>query len=360
MINLESEQSKLVTASLLILAAVALACALIYTQAVMIPFVLAIFVTYMVAPLVDFLQVRVRIPRALSVIVALLVVLALLYVVGVLLAVSARGILQNQQLYEDRIATLIQQGVSGLDQLNINLGQEELARQLQSGARELPFMAWLRNMAGRLINLVSDGFLVLIFVVFLLLGRNPHRASMGIYAEIDSKVRKYIVTKVVLSAITGLLVGTILWMLNLDLALVFGVLTFLLNFIPSLGSIIAIMVPIPVAVIQYESLWPVLWVILLPGAVQMVIGNVIEPKLMGGNLELHPITVLFALVFWGILWGPAGMLLAAPITAVLRIILARIETTRPIANLLTGRLPSEQEQQKTSPDSTAGASAASD
>ena len=78
---------------------------------------------------------------------------------------------------------------------------------------------------------------------------------------------------------------------------------------------------------------------LVPGLVQITIGNGIEPLIMGGELDLHPVTVLLALIFWGLLWGLVGMLLAAPMTAVLRIVLERIHTTRPVAELLAGRLP---------------------
>jgi AI-2 transport protein TqsA len=79
--------------------------------------------------------------------------------------------------------------------------------------------------------------------------------------------------------------------------------------------------------------------IVIPGAIQFTIGNVIEPKLMGDGLDLHPLSILLALIFWGMIWGPVGMLMAAPMTAIMRIILARFETTGPAAELLAGRLP---------------------
>ena len=91
--------------------------------------------------------------------------------------------------------------------------------------------------------------------------------------------------------------------------------------------------------IQYDSGITIALVILLPGAVQFTIGNIVEPLVTGEGLDLHPVTILLALVFWGLLWGVVGMLLAAPITAVLRIVLGRLEITRPVAELLAGRLP---------------------
>ena len=196
-----------------------------------------------------------------------------------------------------------------------------------------------RGTAGTVVGLLTTGGLVAIFVVYLLAGRRPAELRTGFYAEIDAKVQRYIVTKVAVSATTGTLVGLILWLFGLELALVFGVAAFLLNFIPSVGSIVATLLPLPIALIQYESIWPIIGVLALPGAVQITIGNGVEPILLGESLDLHPVVVLLALIFWGMLWGVVGMLLAAPITAILRIVLARIETTRPVAEILAGRLP---------------------
>ena len=136
-----------------------------------------------------------------------------------------------------------------------------------------------------------------------------------------------------------MLSGLILWAIGLEPALVFGVLAFLLNFIPSVGSIVATLLPLPLALLQFESSLAITACVVLPGIVQFSIGNVVEPRVMGEGLDLHPVTVLLALIFWGLVWGMTGMLLATPITAVLRIILDRISATRPVAELLAGRLP---------------------
>jgi AI-2 transport protein TqsA len=103
--------------------------------------------------------------------------------------------------------------------------------------------------------------------------------------------------------------------------------------------VFATLLPIPIAVLQFDNPWMIAAVILVPGIFQLVIGNAVEPLIMGEGLDLHPVTVLLALIFWGLLWGVVGMLLAAPMTAILRIVLERIETTRPAAELLAGRLP---------------------
>ena len=187
--------------------------------------------------------------------------------------------------------------------------------------------------------MVTHGFLIMFFAVFLLIGRNPHERRHDIYAEIDSTIRRYITTMTAIAAVTALLVGFVLWAFGLNLAWLFALLVFALTFIPSVGPIIATLLPIPVAVAQFQDFWMVLAIVAVPGAIHMLIGNMVVPKLMGSGLELHPVTVLLALAFWGLLWGVVGMVLAVPIVAMLRIILSHFSTTRPLANLLAGHLP---------------------
>lgn len=323
------------TVSLLVLASVALGLALIYTRVVMVPFVLALLFTYLVSPLVDALQLRLKVPRGISIFVALLVVLGLIILLVLLITASSEGLAESAPIYRERLSLFAQSVFSILDRYDIDLGQADILQGLQ----QLPIINMIRSTAGGVVSFVSSGLLVLIFSVFLLSGRQPGVHSEGIYREIDVKIRRYIVTKVATSATTGVLVGLLLTLLGLDLALVFGVLAFFLNFIPNVGSIIATLLPLPLAFVQFDSTVRILLVLLLPGTVQMTVGNFLEPKLMGEGLNLHPVAILIALVFWGLIWGVVGMLLAAPITAVLQIVLGRFETTRPVANLLAGRLP---------------------
>ncbi len=336
-----TDYSLLTTVSMMVLAAVAIAGALHFTRQVMVPFVLAIFISYLVSPMVDFLRVQCRIPRPVAVAMALLVGAGLFTLMGLLVTSSTQNLLQpaNLQLYQDRIVAVVIKFFDMFESRNIDIGQELIATLQDPNLQDLPIVNMLRTTVGAAFGVVVNGVLVFIFVIFLLIGRNPNQFREGFYAQIDRKIRSYIVIKFITSATTGLLTWIILSLFGLDLALVFGVMAFLLNFIPSIGSIIATLLPLPIALIQFESGVAIAFVILLPGAVQFTIGTIVEPLVMGEGLDLHPVTILLALVFWGLLWGPVGMLLAAPITAVLRIVLGRLEITRPVAELLAGRLP---------------------
>ena len=195
---------------------------------------------------------------------------------------------------------------------------------------------------GTAVNVMGTLFLLLIFLAFLLAGRNPEHKRTGIYLEVDNKVRQYLIAKFAISGVTGIGVWAILWLFGFELAVLFGTLAFLLNFIPSVGSVIATLLPLPLALAQFgpqEQWWSVIGVVAVPGALQMLVGNVIEPRIMGRGLDLHPVTVILALAFWGLLWGVIGMMLAIPITAVVQLMLDRYETTRGVAQMLAGRLP---------------------
>jgi AI-2 transport protein TqsA len=412
-----AEQSVLVTASLVVVAVVALAAALIYTRAVMIPFVVALFIVALVAPIEDFQVKKLRLPRVVAVVVTLLVVLSVIALVSLFVYQSAQTIVSTAGEYSASFAYMANRALKPIESLyrdersrpqpkpaaSGDTGPEAAApapdkdtkpvehkpdifelypvvtdsnkmtaldvkprfapalqepneaavaagepnglskRELRIDTRQIVMdlrnyiFNIVSNAFGTIFGLTSGVLFVSVFVIFLLAGRNPYAEHSQVYRDVVQKVRRYVGTKVVVSAIVGLLVWLSLHKIGMELAGVFGVLTFLLNFIPSIGAIIATLLPIPIAVVEFgDSPSLIVLVIVIPTVIHNVMGNFIEPKLMGSGLDLHPVTILLALSFWGLLWGVVGMLLAAPITAALRIVLMQVETLRPVANLLAG------------------------
>ncbi|MBM66740.1 MAG: hypothetical protein CMH55_10945 [Myxococcales bacterium] len=329
------EQGNLTTVSLLVIASTCLAFALYWTRPVMVPFMLALFLTHLVAPLVDGLQLGLKAPRWVALFAAFLVIASLLTLLTLLLITSIGGLMENVDTFKEKGLQLVDRVLGLLTRWNIDLGQKDFVDRI----RELPVLPLLQDAVGGVMNFLTTSVLVALFAVFMILGRQPLEVRSGLWGEMDRKIRRYLATKVITSAVTGILVGSTLALFGLDLAMVFGFMAFLLNFIPSVGSIIATLLPLPIAMIQLESGLMVAAAIVIPGSIQFTIGNVIEPKLMGDGLDLHPLSILLALIFWGMIWGPVGMLMAAPMTAIMGIILARFETTRPAAEILAGRLP---------------------
>ena len=197
----------------------------------------------------------------------------------------------------------------------------------------------MTHLSSALMDLLSSAMMVLIFMFFLLLGDSSTAVRQnGVWTEIESGIRHYIVTKTVISLVTGALFGVVLWAFGIPLALVFGLLAFLLNYIPNIGPIIASLLPLPLILLHPDlSFFSMVVVIALSSSVQFISGNVLEPKIMGDSFRLHPVVILLTLMFWGMLWGIVGMFLATPITAALKIFLEQFDHTRPIARWLEGR-----------------------
>ena len=328
---------------LMIIAAILTAAALFWLKPIMVPLVLAIMLSYVLAPIVDLLVNKIRIPKMIAIFFALALSFGVIFLTGIMISSSIGTLKERSAEYEQHIQTMYSKGLSWanleltkLNDLGIHIDLSEGTELLS----KVPISSLMTSMTNTILDLLSNTFLILIFVIYLLEGREPSKKSTELMGRIEGKIKRYLLIKLVLSIGTGFLVGVLLTILGIDLAMVFGILAFILNFIPNVGSLLAMILPLPMVFVDPDFSWTLLVLALaLPGAVQMTIGNVIEPKLLGDSLELHPISVLLCLIFWGMLWGIPGMLLAAPMTAVLKIFLEGIEVTRPMALLLEGKLP---------------------
>jgi len=196
------------------------------------------------------------------------------------------------------------------------------------------------------LGVVKQSMIVLVFLFFLLLSSvKRDRPIGGAWGEMESRIRAYIVTMTTLSAATGAAVGAVLALFGVQAAVLFGLLTFLFNFIPNVGSFISIVLTIPIVWLSPGlTLTHKILAIVIPAAIQFVIGTFIQPKLMGDHMKLHPVVIVISLIFWGMLWGIVGAFLAVPITSIIRIACDRHPLTKPVANLMAGRLDALREE----------------
>ncbi len=157
------------------------------------------------------------------------------------------------------------------------------------------------------------------------------------FKAITEQVQRYIATKFLISLTTAILVGITLWLFNIDFLIVWAALTFFLNFIPNIGSVLAVILPAVMTLIQYESFTYMLIVAGVITAIQNIMGNILEPKIFGNRLGLNPLVILLSLLLWGYIWGIVGMFLSVPLTAVLKIILSNSgsENLRFISELMS-------------------------
>ncbi len=331
------------TVCLLVLAILAVAAAAYWLKPVLVPFVLAFFLTYSLLPIAALLHRYVKLPRWLALGVTLLVGVGLLAGVALITTASIKAFAGSSQTYVLQLQILRASAIESLPLRYFGVNPQDVEASVLEGSEQY-VGKFLRSSLDGVLSFLSNSVMVLIFLLFLLLGKltgppGSDRPSTGILGEIERNIQRYIIAKVLISLATGTLHGLILLALGVPFAVVFGVLAFLLNFIPNLGPVAATLLPLPVVILNPE-LSPLVKVlaIALPGVLQTVSGNVVEPKWMGDSLDLHPITVLITLIFFGMLWGLAGMFLATPITAIVRILFEKVEVTRPLSRLMAGKL----------------------
>tara|TARA_B110000438_G_scaffold298309_1_gene346305 strand:- start:2081 stop:3097 length:1017 start_codon:yes stop_codon:yes gene_type:complete len=327
------ENNKFITASLLILALIGVAFTLNYTKPIMIPFVIALLIRILIDPIINFQINKLHVHRIIAVLVSLVLIVFLFIIIVPFIVGSVATFLQSADDYNSKVLILIDYLISRLQENNILVDREVIRNTLIN----LPFLDWASAILSNSANFLSKFFLVVIMTLFLLMGKKPKNTSYE-WNEIIYHIEKYIFTKFVTSSATGILTGLIYWFLGIELAFIFGTLTFLLNFIPVFGSVIAVLIPLPVAFLQFADPTYVVLIILLPTIVHVIIGNILEPKIFGEAFGLHPITIILSLIFWGMIWGIIGVLLASPITAIIKISFEKFETTKPISRLLEGKI----------------------
>jgi len=335
----------------LILTALGIAGALYAFSTVLIPFVLAIFLTLCLIPAVDVQMKWLGIPRRTAILTTVLIGCAILVLAALLVTGAANQIVDSKDDYEKQFRAFLMRtrglfpsewytddpngpGSTGDDPNEPEGPSGPLIRIPTNTVRRM-----LGDMASSIMAVISNGLLVLIFMIFMVAGKGTYKAPKGsLWWEVEIRIKRYVLTMLLTSGVTGVLVGLVLTILKVKFGWMFGFLAFMLNFIPNIGSIIATILPLPVALIDPQlGLVSKILVLVIPGSIQFVVGNLLQPKLMGESLDLHPVVVLLSLVFFGTIWGIIGMFLAVPITAVIKIFLQRFGYTRAIADLASGK-----------------------
>lgn len=335
--------SKVAVACLVIIVIFICGVLLRLAKPVLFPLFLAIFLSFILSPILDVLT-RFKIPRIISILFILIITFFIIYLLGALFYSSGKAFASEFPKYGQKISSILTSLQEKLKLAPLEWKPLDWVEQLDINK----LGSFLLSIFGPFFSFISNLFLIFIFLVFILAGRGKTKIKIkdsfsdkrsqkiiDVIQNIDSQVQRYLAIKTVISFITGILATVILLIFGVDFAVVFGFFTFLLNYIPNIGSIIATVLPLSVAAIQFETLWPALWILILLGSIQMAIGNFIEPKLMGEGLGLSPLVVLFALFFWGWLWGIPGMILAVPLAAIIKIICSNIPSLQFVGTLMS-------------------------
>ncbi len=315
-------------------------------QALLLPLVIAGAVAYLISILAHAISsfgVRgLSVPKPLAMLLAIAIIcLSLSYLIQ-LITLNIQSVIKVAPEYQKNLEALIFKGY----QL---FGAEEIPN-IKEVLNQLNFGAYLQSFGATVRSLVSSTGIIIVYLIFLLLEqrtfgdkikaivRDPQRQedAFELIDKMRSDIRSYIGIKVLTSTATGLVSYVVLKIVGVDFASFWAVLIFLLNFIPTIGSIIATAFPSILTLVQFDTLGPFIITVSVLTSVQFCIGSLIEPKLMGNRLNLSPIVILLSLGLWGSIWGIPGMFLCVPITVIIMIICSYFPATRPVAILLSG------------------------
>ena len=310
---------------------------------ILVPILLSLFIATISAPPLLWLE-----RKGLPTILALLVVIGFVSAVGLLLVVLVGASLAEFQtqlpIYEQRLESLF---------INVNnfatgLGLTFQFSDISSAVNPESIAAGVGKLVNEVGGLVANAFLIFLTVIFILfeISTLPRKLEKIFSRPTDSierlsgfkrSLQRYLVIKSFTSLATGLLVWLMLTFLGIDFAVLWAVLAFFLNFVPNIGSIIAAIPAVLVALLQVSS-GTALWVAIGYFAINSVIGTVVEPRVAGRHLGLSPLVVFLSLVFWGWVLGPVGMFLSVPLTMMVRLVSESNENTRWIAVILSDRV----------------------
>ncbi len=319
--------------------------------AIVIPFLLSVFIAIILSPLYNFFNKK-GIPNGISLTLVITLFIVFLASVGKLIGTSAQEFSSNIGIYEQQLSSSFDKLTEFAISVGIELPEDEISAMINP--KEI--MQFSSGIVKGIGSMFTNSFVILLSVIFMLL-ESGHFASKISYAtrdsevvenieEILSKIKRYMVLKALISLFTGFVIWIALLIIGTDYAFLWAVLAFLLNFIPNIGSIIAAVPAVLLTFVQLGSFSALMVVIVYVGA-NVIIGSVIEPKIMGKGLGLSTLVVFLSLLFWGWLLGIVGMLLSIPLTIMAKIILDSNDNTKWISVLLgTGEISKTKEQNR--------------
>jgi predicted PurR-regulated permease PerM len=314
-------------------------------SSVFVPFLLAGFIGLLCAPALFWLRDR-GLPTPIALIVVLLGLLGIGALFGGLVSSSINEFTRALPSYQKSFGSVMTSLTATLADVGIDFGI--------STSETNPFdpkaaLGLVGNLASNLGSLLNNAFLLFLTVCFILLEASsfPHKVREAFgdspeiedrMAEIGESIRRYLAIKTLTSLLTGLLAYAALMLLGVNFAPLWGLIAFLLNFVPAVGSVIAAIPAVALAFIDNGGETAALVTLCYVG-INIAIGNFLEPRVMGEGMGLSPLIVVTSLVFWGWVLGPVGMVLAVPLTVILRITLGSQPSTRWVAVLLGPAVP---------------------
>ncbi|MBS9774873.1 MAG: AI-2E family transporter [Tenacibaculum sp.] len=332
-------------ASNFVIVATAIITVLIIGKGILIPFVFALLFWLLTREIRKYIYkipfTKKFIPTWLSNVLVFTIIILAFSFISKIITKSITNVTASYSKYEPNIGMIINKFNSSLP--------PDVIESLKSFIGSFNYGSILGSIANNISDVLGNTFLIIIYAVFLLLEESSFAKKLKnifvneerykniqlLNTKIENSISNYLKLKTFVSLLTGVLSYVILIIVGVDSAIFWAFLIFLLNYIPTIGSLIGTLFPAIFSLIQFGELSPFLIVLFSVGFIQVIVGNIIEPRVFGKSLNLSPLVTIISLALWSQIWGITGMILSVPITVILIIIFSQFEKTRPIAILLS-------------------------
>ena len=318
---------------------------LIITKDILIPLVLAVILWFIVKEMRSFFNkinwIKTKVPKWLKTSIASLIVFGIIGFVISILASNINDLKNSLPVYENNIIH-----VEKLINSTFNINVENL---FSDFFVDFDFSNIIKNIINSVSSTFGSIFMILIYVLFIFMEESAssnklkfiystqekYNEARTLLKDIENSISSYITLKTLVSFITGTLSYIVLLIIGIDVPLFWAFLIFLLNYIPTIGSLIATLFPTVIALLQFGEFTPSILILTFVGLIQVIVGNIIELKIVGNSLNVSSLVVILSLTIWGSIWGVFGMVISVPITVIMIIIFSRFESTKNIAILLS-------------------------
>lgn len=316
-------------------------------QTIILPFFVALIIAFVFEPLYRWLREK-RVPAAVSVVLILILIVVISNLVSLFVVTSVNSFQSELPKYQEKFVGIY---MSFANLLETNPYYNQYVKShvdLTGMVDKINFSGMVQSLLAGVVGIFSNYILILIYVIFILteIGSIRVRIQSAFSSEragtisdtissIFTDIKKYIVGKTLINFTHAALVVIILWMFGADFAIVWGFLTFFMAFIPNIGAIIATILPFLSTLMQFDGIAIPLIILIMLVVIGNVLGNILEPKIFGNTLNLSPLLLILSLIFWGHVWGIVGMFLSVPIMSIIKIVLSKFESTKPIALLMS-------------------------
>ncbi len=321
-------ENKLVNASIIFMGIIVLMLVLKTFKVFLRPLALAIILTLLLIPIIKFLK-GLKIPFAITITGVVVILLLIVYLIGFLISIEASKINERLPNYQNQIEQATEYFTSkpNIDiKKFINIGN--MISFIKAGVQAVGVF-------------ISEIFLAIVFILFLIpsytkitenleknLDGTKKRKFRSTLLQTEKSIRNYLSTKIIISLGTAVVSAIALLIFRADFIFIIALLIFLLNFIPNIGSFIAVILALISYALKFGPTTNIIWLAILLILIQVIFGNLIEPKFAGKRLKLSPIVIIISLFIWYWIWGIGGMILAVPITSIIKIVLEHTDSAK--------------------------------